>query len=136
MSEQPKVVKMDTTTKDEKRKTEMDAEELVALAEMEQKFGLTKDLIGIAIKSEEKLSSGQANVKTLIEAMSFYKKEGLSKEQIMFLAVAASNRANYVSEQVEHYKGKFEASMKALEGIMAEKGKELANVAKATKEEE
>jgi len=95
---------MDEATKiQEKKLAEFKKEEDKVIAELTEKFGLTREAIDEAISVEATLSSPDTGITTVIEAIEFYKKSELTVGQITFLAITTNSRANHLQKKVMEY---------------------------------
>jgi len=93
--------------------------EIVAI--LTEKYGLTKEAINQAIDVEMTLSKPETGIETVLEAMDFYVKSGLSANQIMFLAITANSRANALNIKVNEFKRQLDSVLSQLNTIEIEK---------------
>jgi len=109
MAGQPKVIKMDTQEQEilekaaeiqAKREEEYRKEETLALLELNDKFGLTLEMLNEAKDLEQKLSDPKSGILSLASAITFYKEANLTVEQVMFLAINSNSKVNLLSNRL------------------------------------
>ena len=106
-----------------KQQAEQQAEEDKIIAELVAKFGLGKDEINSAAEFEKDLSSPETGIKSVVEAMDYYKE--MTKAQAMFLAITSNSRGNQLQATLNEYARKLDDVEKQLEAILIAQALEL-----------
>jgi hypothetical protein len=105
----------------EKKQEEIKKQEDVIIAELTEKFGLTREVMNAAGESEKLLSTPETGITTIAEALQFYIDQGLTVTQLTFLAITANSRANQTQVQLQNYAQRLEEVTKQLNAIMEAK---------------
>jgi len=104
---------------------EMKAAEDAVIAELVEKHALSRDKIDEAVNVETELSDPATGISTLVAAIDFYVKKGLTQPQIMFLAITGNSKVNQLLQEMGRLQEQNTMMAKELDSLMQAKSAEI-----------